>query len=241
MAAADPTPDMRKPEQLTFALPVAENRSRGDFFVAPSNALALRMIENWRDWPSGRLLLTGPEGAGKSHLARIWQAESGALALGPEALAGADIPALAARPVLIDDADRLAGDRALEEALFHLHNALGAAGPALLLTARTPPRDWPLILPDLASRLAAMPACRLQAPDESLLAAVLVKLFADRQLAAPPSTIAYLTPRMERSLAAAARIVAEIDRIALAEKREVGRRLAARVLEALDKDREPGA
>ncbi len=234
-------PDMTRPQQLTFSLPVAENRSRGDFFVAPSNALALRMIENWRDWPSGRLLLTGPEGAGKSHLADIWQAESGAEALVPEALAGTDIPALAARPVLIDDADRLAGDRALEEALFHLHNALAARGQALLLTARTPPRDWPLALPDLASRLASMPACRLEAPDEALLAAVLVKLLADRQLVAPPSVIAYLTQRMERSLAAAARIVAEMDRIALAEKREIGRRLAARVLEALDKDREPGA
>ncbi len=234
-------PDMPRPQQLTFSLPVAENRTRGDFFVAPSNALALQMVENWRDWPSGRLLLTGPEGAGKSHLADIWQAESGALALGPEALAGADIPALAARPVLIDDADRLAGDRALEEALFHLHNALAARGQGLLLTARTPPRDWPLILPDLASRLASMPACRLEAPDQALLGAVLVKLFADRQLVASPSTIAYLTQRMERSLAAATRIVAEMDRIALAEKREIGRRLAARVLEALDKDRKPGA
>ncbi len=232
---------MAAPTQLTFALPVAENRTRGDFFVAPSNALALQMLEEWQDWPAGKLILIGPEGAGKSHLAGIWQEAAGAVEITPGQLPGADIPALAAENVLLDDADHLAGTPAQEEALFHLHNALQARGRALLLTARTPPRDWPLTLPDLSSRLSAIATCRIGAPDQNLLAAVLVKHFTDRQLAVPPNVIAYLTPRMERSLAAARRIVAEIDQIALSEKRPVSRQLAARALERLDNTPAKGA
>lgn len=236
------TRDMSAPEQLTFSLPVAENRARGDFFVAPSNALAFEMLENWRDWPQGRLILIGPQGAGKSHLGAIWQDSAQAQALDVQALAGTDIGALAQQGhVLLDDADRLAANAAGEEALFHLHNALQAHGNALLLTARTPPRDWPIALADLRSRLGAMATCHIGAPDESLLAAVLVKLFGDRQIAVPPNVIAYLTPRMERSLEAAGRIVEAIDQLAMAEKRAVSRTLAARVLERLDKDRPAGA
>ena len=232
---------MSAPEQLTFALPVAENRARGDFFVAPSNALAFQMLENWHDWPGGKLILIGPQGAGKSHLAAIWQASAQARALTPDRLAGADIAALAAGNVLLDDAEELAGNPASEEALFHLHNALQARGNALLLCAASPPRDWPLSLADLRSRLDAMATCHIEPPDESLLAAVLVKLFADRQIAVPPNVIAYLTPRMERSLEAAARIVEMLDQLALAEKRDVSRALAARALERLDKARPAGA
>ena len=232
---------MPGPEQLTFALPVAESRARGDFFVAPSNALAFQMLENWQDWPTGKLILIGPEGAGKSHLAGIWLANSEALEVAPKALANADISALASRNILLDDCDHLAGDRAYDEALFHLHNALQARGNALLLCARTPPRDWGTALADLQSRLEAIATCRIGAPDQSLLAAVLVKLFADRQIAVPPNVIAYLTPRMERSLKSAAQLVDTIDKIALAEKREISRKLAAQALEMLDKDAGQGA
>ena len=235
---------MPGPQQLTFALPVAEDRSRGAFFVAPSNALALRMLEEWQDWPAGKLILIGPQGAGKSHLAGIWQSSAGAQAIPPAALESADIAALATGNVLLDDAEQVAGEPAAEEALFHLFNALQAQGHALLLTARTPPRDWGLNLPDLQSRLSATATCRIGTPDQSLLAAVLVKQFADRQLVVPPNVISYLTPRMERSLDTAARLVAGIDRLALAEKRAVSRQLAARALaalEALDNAPEAGA
>lgn len=232
---------MREPTQLTFTLPVVENRARGDFFVAPSNALAFQMLEEWQDWPARKLILIGPAGAGKSHLAAIWQESAGALEVTANTLRDADIPALAAQKVVVEDIDRLALDAHQQEALFHLHNALSAAGRALLLTARTPPRDWPLTLPDLQSRLAAIPTCRIGAPDESLLAAVLVKQFGDRQIAVPPNVITYLTSRMERSLATARNLVAMIDEIALSEKRAVSRKLAERVLETLDKAQGTGA
>jgi len=232
---------MAETKQLTFALPVSENRSRGDFLVAPSNALAFQMLDAWQDWPAGKLILIGPPGAGKSHLAQIWQDNANARAIDVATLADADIAALANSNVVLDDADQIAGDPELEEALFHLHNAVQGAGKAMLLTAHTPPRDWGVVLPDLASRLSAMATCHIGAPDQSLLGAVLVKQFGDRQIAVPPNVIAYLTPRMERSLDAARQIVAEMDRIALSENRAIGRKLAASVLESLDNDRAAGA
>ena len=232
---------MSTPRQLTFDLPVVESRDRGDFFVAPSNAIAFDSLEAWRSWPNAVFLLIGGPGTGKSHLARIWQENAGALALSPSALADADIAGLAHRPVLLDDADRLAGDASAEEALFHLLNAMRAEAQPLLLTAAAPPRDWQLGLPDLASRLAAIPSARIEPPDEALLAAVLVKLFADRQIAVAPNVIGYLTPRMERSLAFAARLVRALDQAALREGRAVSRTLAARVLETLDNPPETGA
>ncbi len=226
---------MRAPRQLPLDLPARESRSRGDFLQAPSNALALRAIEAWRDWPEGRLMLVGPEGAGKSHLTRAWADLSGAREVAAAALADSDIAGLATGPVAVEDADRIAGDAAAEEALFHLYNAMASAGLPLLITARGAPRDWGLGLADLHSRLATVPITRIEAPDEALLAAVLVKLFEDRQIAVAPNVITYLVPRMERSLAAAARLVAEIDHRALSERRPVGIGVARAVLKALDK------
>ena len=232
---------MAEADQLILDLPVATSRARGDFLVAPSNALAFRTVETWPDWPGGKLLVTGPTGAGKSHLAALWQERSGARLLTPDDLDRADAGALAREPVLFEDAEQVAGHALREEALFHLYNALHSAGLSLMLTAPSPPRDWGLSLPDLQSRLRAIATVRIDPPDDALLAAVLVKLFADRQIAVPPNVITFLTPRMERSLATAARLVEAIDTLALTEKRDVTRRLAARALEALDNAADPGA
>ena len=126
--------------------------------------------------------------------------------------------------------DRLAGDRAAEVALFHLCNHLAAGGGSLMVSGREPPARWPLALPDLASRLGVAAVARLEAPDDDLLAAVLVKLFADRQLAVAPELIRYLVSRMDRSFAAAERLVADLDRAGLARHRPITARLAAEVL-----------
>ena len=165
-----------------LCLPLAEAMTRAAFFVSPVNALALAALDGWHDWPGGKMLLVGPVGAGKTHLAHIWAAEAGAAVLvQAAALPRADLPALAALAGWWSRMPQaVAGDPQAEAALFHLHNLMSAAG-TLLLTASAPPRDWGLDLPDLLSRMQALPLTRLQAPDDALLSAVLVKLFADRQ------------------------------------------------------------
>ena len=219
--------------QLAFALPSAEAMTRGAFFVSPVNALALAAVDGWRDWPQGKMLLVGPAGAGKTHLAHIWAVETGAIRVQAGDLPGADLPGLAAAGlVVVEDAQAVAGDAAAEAALFHLHNLLAAG--ALLLTAASPPRDWGLALPDLMSRMQALPLTRLEAPDDALLSAVLVKLFADRQLTVAPNLIAYLVTRMPRSIHAARALVADLDARALAAGRPVTRALAAEVLDSAE-------
>jgi chromosomal replication initiation ATPase DnaA len=218
--------------QLAFDLPGTESRSRADFLVAPSNALALEMLDRTASWPQGRLILVGPEGSGKTHLAHVWAADTGAELLSATALAGLGIDRMADRPVVLDDADRLAGVAAAEAALFHLLNFL-APGRPLLITARTPPRDWGIVLPDLFSRLQAAPVAHLHPPDEALLSAVLVKLFADRQIAVAGNLIPYLVSRMPRQISAARELVTALDARALAEARPITRQLAGDVLDRL--------
>jgi chromosomal replication initiation ATPase DnaA len=218
--------------QLVFDLPATAARTRADFLVAPSNALALEMLDGAAGWPQARLILVGPEGSGKTHLAHVWATDTGADLVQAEALAGFAIDRLASGPVVLDDADRLAGDPAGEAALFHLLNFMGPTQP-FLMTARTPPRDWGIALPDLFSRLQAAPVANLAAPDDALLSAVLVKLFADRQVAVAANLIPYLVSRMPRQISAAQDLVAALDARALAEGRPITRQLAGEVLDRL--------
>ncbi|HKK85968.1 MAG TPA: DnaA/Hda family protein [Roseovarius sp.] len=222
------------PEQLSFDLPVREALGRDDFFVSPANAEAVAMIEGWQAWPSRKLVLVGPHGAGKTHLTHVWAAQSGAKVLQAADLAEADVPTLATRHVAIEDADTVAGPPALEEALFHLHNLVLAEGNSLLLTATRPASLWNLTLADLKSRMQGTTYTSLQEPDDSLLAAVLMKLMADRQLSPSPSVLPYLTRRIDRSFAAARDVVERLDSTALATGRPINRALAAKVLDNLD-------
>lgn len=219
--------------QLAFDLAGRPSFARADFRVSQANALALRAVEGWADWPLGKLALVGPAGSGKTHLAHVWAAEAGAAVLPGAALVAADLPALAARGrVAVEDAAAVAGDGAAERALFHLHNMVLAEGGRLLLTARAAPARWAVALPDLASRLAATATAVLEPPDDALLAAVLAKHFADRQLTVAPGLIEWLVLRMERSLEAARDVVARLDARALAEGRAITPRLAAEVLDS---------
>lgn len=220
-----------QPRQLVLDLAARPALGRTDFFVSPSNALALAHVDAWPAWPGRRLAVAGPEGSGKTHLAHVWAARSGARVIGAEELPGLDIGAVAEDAAfVVEDADGLWG-AAAEEMLFHLCNRLAARG-GLLVTGREPPARWPLRLADLASRLAVAPVARLELPDDDLLAAVLAKLFADRQLIVAPEVVRYLAVRIDRAFPAAERAVAAVDRAGLAEHRPVSLRLAGEVLAA---------
>lgn len=219
------------PRQLPLDLALPAAMGRGDFLVSPANAVALAQVDGWRDWPGGRILLLGPDGSGKTHLARLWAAETGAAVIQAAGLGADAVPGLlAAGAVAVEDCAAVAGDAAAEAALFHLLNLAAADGARILLTATRPVTVWGLALPDLQSRLQATPVAQLDPPDDALLAGVLVKLFADRQLLVPPALIGWIVPRMDRSLAEAGRIVAALDARALETGRPVGRALAAEIL-----------
>ncbi|MFO1089500.1 MAG: DnaA/Hda family protein [Hyphomicrobiales bacterium] len=216
------------PKQLAFDLAGAPAMGRDDFLVSPSNAAALAVIDRWPDWPGPVAVLAGPAGSGKTHLASIWAAVAGATVLPAPALTVESVPGLVAgRAVVVEDAP---GEALEERALFHLFNLAREARASVLLTSREEPALWPVALPDLRSRLKAALVVRIEPPDDALLRAVLVKLFADRQLAVDEGAVGYLLARMHRSLGEARDLVAEIDSRALAERAEVSRAFLARVL-----------
>ncbi len=216
--------------QLSFELPARPALGRDDFYVSAANGLALALIDADDTWPDGKLTLTGPAGSGKTHLAHVWAARSGARIVAAKDLSKAEIPTLADGPVVVEDTPQLSGDADGQESLFHLHNLLRSQQNKLLLTGRGPVPTWGLSLPDLASRVQAAQSVALDVPDDALLAAVLAKLFDDRQIRPRPDVIPYLVGHMERSFAAAAQNVARLDQIALTEKRPVSRQLAIRAL-----------
>ncbi len=223
--------------QLPLELALRPAQGREDFLVAPSNEVAVAWIDRWPDWPGPALALYGPAGCGKTHLCQVWRAASGAVEIDARALARAEPPELlgAARACVLDDTDALLdGGGACEERLLHLFNSVIERGGHLLLAAPAAPARWPRGLPDLSSRLAALPAVRREAPDDALMAALLVKLFADRQLRVGEEVLRYLLARMERSFAAARALVAALDRKSLAEGRAVTVPLAQRVLEGYE-------
>lgn len=232
--------------QIPLDLPVRAALGREDFLVSEGNALAVAQIDGWRDWPGRRLALVGPEGAGKTHLAAVWAQEAGARVIRADALAEEDLGKLAALSgVAVEDADRLA-DPAAERALFHLHNRLEAAGGALLLTGREAPARWPVALPDLRTRLAALPVARIAEPDDALTERLVEKLFADRGVEPEKGLARWLALRAPRDHRALAEAVAVIDRAALAAAQKPHRRLARRALAGrpgfehlLDAEREP--
>lgn len=243
--AAFPDGQKPPPAQIPMGLVLPAAMGRADFFVTDANARALAVVECWERWPQGKLVLIGPEGAGKTHLAHLWASEAAATVMGAQSLAAYGLPALVAlvtrSPRLaVEDIDRIAGAPEAEAALFHLHNLIAEAGGLLLLTARAAPARLALKLPDLASRMQAATVVALDPPDDRLLKAVLVKLFSDRQLLVHPQVIDYVLARMERSLAAAQRIVAALDRHALAARARVSVGLAADVLGQVRADA-PGA
>lgn len=219
------------PRQLPLDLGHRAGQSREDLVVSPANAAAVGLIERWPNWPSGTVVIAGPAGSGKSHLVAIWKARANAAVMRGGAIGAYPPQAGEPRPVLIDDADAGPLD---ERGLFHLINAIGAAGQSLLLTSRRFPGAWGVQLPDLASRLKAATTVEIHEPDDALLAGAMTKLFADRQVEVDQNVVQFLVRRIERSLSTAIRVVERLDEVALERKSPITRSLAAEMLSAFD-------
>ena len=218
------------PKQLAFDLPLDPRYGAEDFLVSPSNEAAYGRIETWPEWPDTILLLVGPRGSGKSHLASIWATHAHAWTVDAREVTGDKVPHLVSNGALaLEDMDR--GERD-EAALFHLLNLARERGTFVLITCEAPPDRWGLATPDLLSRLRLAPSVVLDPPDDALLKAVLVKLFVDRQLVVDTSVVDYIALRIERSLAKAAEVVTLLDREALSRGRRVSRAIAAEILGA---------
>ena len=216
------------PRQLAFALPHTESLTRDNFLEGPANAAGLALIDAWPEWPSRTMLLAGPEGSGKSHLAAIWAEAAGARSTTAHALTAANVPAaLATGALVVEDLRPADLD---ERALFHLLNLAREDQAYVLITARVPPASFEIELRDLRSRLRALPVVSLQEPDDQLFRALIVKFCADRQLAVDEAVVGYLATRIERSYAAVRQAVELLDREALSLGRPVTRALAAEVL-----------
>lgn len=220
-----------KPRQLPLDLAHAPAQSRDDLVVGASNLAAAALVDRWPDWPSPVVVLAGPAGSGKSHLAAVWRETANAARLSPGQLGQEALEAAARGPVLIDDVDAAPID---ETGLFHLVNAVREAGSSLLLTSRRFPLAWGVRLPDLVSRLKAASTVEIHEPDDALLAAIVTKLFTDRQVEVEPHVVQYLVRRMERSLSTAIDVVARLDRAALEQKTRISRALAAEIIGAMD-------
>lgn len=228
---------MSTAKQLALDLGHRPALERDDFFVAESNAEAVAWLDRWPDWPGQGIAIFGPPGCGKSHLMSVWQARSGARLLPAVRIVGAartDRLINGIQHIAFDAADEhIANGTLPERRMLHLYNAVRESGGTVMIAARTPPARWNIELPDLRSRLAALPAVEVGAPDDGLIAAILVKLFADRQLAIDQDVLRYMLTRMERSFDAAMRLVDAVDEEALSRGRGVTVPLVRNVLQRM--------
>ena len=205
---------------------------RSDFHIGSSNRDAVGWIDRWPEWPAPVLILQGEAASGKTHLAAVWQKKSSASLIRPEDLVSHSAGDLFDRGenFVLDGLDLWLGDHAAETTLFHLYNMLKEEQRSMMITMRMSPTQSDFVIPDLASRFRAAPAVTIHAPDDMLLASVLIKLFSDRQLSVNNDVISYLLPRIERSFASARDVVARADQMALAEKRGISVPLMRKVL-----------
>jgi chromosomal replication initiation ATPase DnaA len=215
------------PSQLVLDLPHRPALEAEDFLISRSNRAAADIVDRWPHWPLSCVVVVGPARSGKTHLANVWRLKSGATKLLPAELGEADM-ARADRALLVEDVHDGIND---ERLLFHLLNLVRERKLSMLLTSRVPPGELAICLPDLRSRLRALPLVSIAPPDAALLRAVLVKHFSDRQLIVEPHVVSHIALHIEQSMEAAASIVAAIDRAAMASHRKVTRALATAILE----------
>lgn len=219
-----------RPSQYVLDLPHRAALGGEDFWVSDCHAAVTAWLDAWPEWSAPGLVVVGPPRGGKTHLARIFAHETGAEVARADALPDdLRLPAPGAKALIVEDIDRNPD----ETALFHLYNRAREAGVSLLFTSRVAPSAIPLTLADWRSRLRTCAVAEIGRPDDRLMAAVLAKLFHDRQLTVGEAEIAYLLTHMERAIAVAEAVVAEADRRALAQKRKVGVPILKETLDAL--------
>lgn len=219
-----------KPTQLPLALSFRPALNAEDFLVADCNETAVAWVDRWPDWPGPGLIVHGAQGSGKTHLIQVWAARSNATVIPAAELGGIGDGNRHGSDVAVDGIDAVAGHAEREQALLHLYNETAAHGGKVLMTTPLPASRLDVRLPDLASRLRSAASAEILAPDDAVLAAVLVKQFADRQLVPPAAVIAYLIARMERSFEAARNLVDRLDRASLGAGRPISLALVRRTL-----------
>ncbi len=204
------------------------------------NEKALRAVEMWPEWPFFALVVYGPQGSGKSHLAHVFAEHAASCTERPF-------------PVLIINAQEINNKnvarihrenpclvvenltpRANNEALFHLFNLYQNEGGYILFTAEDAPARMRFKLPDLQSRLNMVPTIAIEEPDDEMLTMLVVKMFNDRQIMISPEVLNYIIRNMQRSFSYARRLVEEVDMISLARKRAVTVPLVKEAMQTLD-------
>lgn len=218
--------------QLSFSLPKKETLDRDNYFVSQANQGAVSLIEDWINWPSQKLILVGSEGSGKTHLGHLWASEVGATIINATTLMEQQISELSKAPVLVEDINEIQRNQPVEIVLFHLHNLLYSEGHSLLMTSQILPGRLSFSLEDLQSRIEASTIAKLHPVDDDLLGAILIKMFADRQIYFSDKLLTYVLSRVERSYTAAKLFVEEVDSKAMTESRVIGKRLVRDILEA---------
>jgi len=218
--------------QLSFSLSKKENLDRDNYFVSQANQSAVSLIEDWINWPSRKLILVGSEGSGKTHLGHLWAGEVGATIISATTLMEQQISELSKAPVLVEDINEIQRNQPVEIVLFHLHNLLYSEGHSLLMTSQILPGRLSFSLEDLQSRIEASTIAKLHPVDDDLLGAILIKMFADRQIYFSDKLLNYVLSRVERSYTAAKLFVDEVDSKAMAESRVIGKKLVRDILEA---------
>ncbi len=238
-AGAQPQPAGLQPQvQLVLALPHLASSGLDDFLISKSNAPAAALVEAWPDWPAPAVAICGPAGSGKTHLAQAWRTRSGAGCVRGDQLAEDSLALLeTCAGLVVEDVDRGIAD---ERVLFHIFNLARERSLPVLVTSALSPGDLDIALADLRSRLRGLPVAVIEPPDDALLQAVLVKLFADRQLAVDPQVISYMALHMDRSMATARRAVQAADELALSKRAKVTRAVAAQALAQLGEQTECG-
>ncbi len=225
---------MNQARQFTLNFEHRPSFSGDDFLVAPANQTAVEWIDQWPNWPHPALAISGPRGSGKTHLSHVFMSLSGAAIIDMASLDATDVrTVVSSHPALVlDNIETIAGTEN-EESLFHLLNVLREENRFALLTSAAPPARWPVQLADLKSRLNVIPHVGIEMPDDTLMAALVVKLFRDRQLRIDTAIVDYILARIERSFDGIRATIARIDETALRERRNITIPLIKRVLDEM--------
>ena len=218
------------PKQLAFDLPSRPALGKSDFFISDCNSIAVKLMEDWSNWPNRQHILSGPAGSGKTHLALVWAKSVSANVIKISDVFDIDLPKVTSTSLVIEDMDEQPESAELENNLFHLFNMLIENGYYLLLTGKKDPKFWKVKLPDLRSRILGMRNARLLPPDDRLFLALIAKLFADRQIYPKPDVLQYISRHVERRFSTASRLVDFLDKAALGEGKKISLKFTASYL-----------